>query len=279
MPPEPSPPLVLMVAPNGARRTKVDHPALPITPDEIAREAAVCLEAGATLLHLHVRDADGRHSLDPARYREAIAAVRAEVGLAMAIQVTTEAVGRYGPEEQMACVRALRPEAVSLALREIIPDPDRPEAGSAFLAWLRDEGIAPHYILYTPDEVRQFHTMRARGVVPQVEPFAMFVLGRYAGPGEPVPPSDLLPFLAAHQNACPWALCAFGVEETASLMAAIALGGHARVGFENSLRHGDGRIAVSNAERVAAIAQAARLAGRPLADIGTTRALLAQTAA
>jgi 3-keto-5-aminohexanoate cleavage enzyme len=58
-------PLVVMVAPNGARRTKADHAKLPITPAEIAAEAARCAEAGASILHLHVRADDGGHTLDP----------------------------------------------------------------------------------------------------------------------------------------------------------------------------------------------------------------------
>jgi 3-keto-5-aminohexanoate cleavage enzyme len=58
-------PLVVIVAPTGARRSKADHAGLPITPDEIAAEAARCCAAGATVLHLHVRDEDGAHTLDP----------------------------------------------------------------------------------------------------------------------------------------------------------------------------------------------------------------------
>ena len=82
-------PLVVAVAPNGARKSQQDHPALPITPEEIAREAAACAEAGAAMLHLHVRDAQGRHSLDVEAYRTAIAAVRRAVGQRMILQVTT----------------------------------------------------------------------------------------------------------------------------------------------------------------------------------------------
>ena len=67
-----STPFVVMCAPNGARRTKDDHPALPLTPAEIAAEAERCADAGAALLHLHVRDTAGRHSLSPELYREAI---------------------------------------------------------------------------------------------------------------------------------------------------------------------------------------------------------------
>lgn len=279
MPHDLTAPAVLAVAPNGARRAKADHPALPITPAEIAAEARACLEAGATLLHLHVRDDEGRHSLDAGHYRAAIEAVRAAVGEAMAIQVTTEAVGRYGPEEQMALVRSLRPQAVSLGLRELVPDEAKPAEAAAFFAWLKRERIAPQFILYSADEVALFGRLRGCGVIPQERPFVLFVLGRYLAPEERVQPGGLLPFLAAHEPGLPWALCAFGVAETACLLAALALGGHPRVGFENSLWHGDGALASSNAERVARIADGARLMGRRLADIKATRALLADTAA
>lgn len=268
-----------MVAPNGARRTKADHPALPLTPAELAREAAACREAGATLLHLHVRDGQGRHSLDPEPYRAAIAAVRREVGDGMVVQVTTEAVGMYAPEQQMATVRALRPEAVSLALRELIPDPAEPGPAAEFLRWLRRERIAPHFILYTPEEVAAFQDLRRRGVIPQARPFALFVLGRYVDPVE-VRPRDLLPFLAVHGDgdAAPWSVCAFGPAEAACALAAAALGGHVRVGFENNLHLSDGRLAPNNAALADQIRRGADLLGRPLATIDQTRALLAETA-
>ncbi len=68
------PPPILAVAPNGARRTNTDHPALPMTADEIARTAAECREAGAAMIRLHVRDRNGDHSLDADLYRDAICA-------------------------------------------------------------------------------------------------------------------------------------------------------------------------------------------------------------
>jgi 3-keto-5-aminohexanoate cleavage enzyme len=271
-------PLVLMVAPNGARRTKTDHADLPITPGEIAREAARCADAGATMLHMHVRDEGGRHSLDPDLYRAATLAVRVALGARIVIQITTEAVGRYRPAEQMAVVRALRPEAVSLALAELIPDDADVGEAAAFLAWLQRERIAPQYILYAPEEVARFHDLRARGVVPQRRPLALFVLGRYADRTE-ARPQDVLPYLAAHDADCPWSLCAFGPRESACVLTAAGLGGHVRVGFENNLRIADGRLAASNAELVAQIAAGAHLLGREIADIATSRSFLAETAA
>ncbi|HSK39616.1 MAG TPA: 3-keto-5-aminohexanoate cleavage protein, partial [Arenibaculum sp.] len=112
----------IMVAPNGARRTRADHPALPMTAGELAAAAAACLDAGASMMHVHVRDRAGRHVLDAGLYRDAFAAIRAEVGDRLVLQATTEAVGRYAPAEQMALVEDLRPEAVSMAVRELIPD-------------------------------------------------------------------------------------------------------------------------------------------------------------
>jgi len=270
--------LLVMVAPNGARRTKADHPNLPLTPAEIARAAELCAAAGATMIHVHVRDQDGRHSLDPALYRAAIDAIRQRVGERMVVQITTEAVGRYGPAKQMATVREVHPEAVSLGLTELIPDDRAIDEAAGFLAWLQRERIAPQYILYSPEEVLRFHQLRARGVIPQRRPFALFVLGRYAT-GTEAQPRDLLPYLAAHDPDCPWALCAFGRQEAACVLTAAGLGGHVRVGFENNLWLADGALAASNAQLVEQVSAGARLLGRELADIATTRAFLAETAA
>ena len=272
-------PLIVMSAPNGARRTKTDHPNLPITPDELAAEAVLVADAGATLFHLHVRDEGGGHSLDPDRYRKAIDVVREAVGERLVIQITTEAVGRYGPDEQIAVVRELRPSSVSLAIRELVPSDGEDDLarGRAFFEWLREEGIAPHYILYSADDVHRFETLRAYGVIPQKNPLPIFVLGRYVDPAE-VTPNDLLPFLKEHDEHAHWSICAFGPVECAASLTAIALGGHVRVGFENNLWHADGRLAANNAELIEQVVDGARLIDRPIANIDETRSLLAETA-
>ncbi|RDD61688.1 3-keto-5-aminohexanoate cleavage protein [Ferruginivarius sediminum] len=265
-------PLVIAVAPNGARKTAADHPRLPVTPAEIARESRACLEAGASMLHLHVRDSDGAHTLDPARYRAAIDAVRAEVGDALVIQTTTEAVGRYTPDEQIAAVRALKPEAVSLAVRELMPDAAREPAGTEFLRWCEGEGVMLQFILYDTADLVRFRDLTARGAIPGRRHFVLYVLGRYAA-GQQSQPRDLLPFLCAEgglEN--PWMLCAFGAKETACATTAATLGGHVRVGFENNMLLPDGRRAPDNAALVAAAAEGARAIGRPLAKAADLRA-------
>ena len=269
-------PFAVMVAPNGARRTKADHPALPMTAWDLAEAAVDCVAAGAAAMHVHVRDDDGAHVLDAARYREALAAIRAEVGDALVLQITTEAVGRYAPPEQMAVVRAVRPEAVSVAIREIVPDEAALPATRAFLHEIAAEGIWPQYIVYSAADLERLFILRERDVVPPGPLCALFVLGRYAASGRGSP-LDLVPFLDLWSDRAEpwdsWFVCAFGAEEARAAGAAAALGGHARVGFENNLWTPDGTWASNNAALVVPVAAAARAMGRDLASAQWVRRL------
>ena len=275
-------PAVICVAPTGARRLKSDHPALPLAPDEIAREAAACVAAGAHVLHLHVRGADGAHVLDAGRYREAMAAVRAAAGEDLVIQVTTEAVGRYTRQQQMALVRELQPPAVSVAVRELVPDDAAVPEALAFFEWAADAGVAMQFIVYDAADTRRLVALvagtssSAASTFRQQTPHALFVLGRYST-GQRATPSDLLPFLEAWPSAWPWTVCAFGPNEAACLGDALALGGHVRVGFENNLLRPDGTPAASNAEQVAYVRDVAIRAHRPVATAAQARAVYGLT--
>jgi 3-keto-5-aminohexanoate cleavage enzyme len=265
-------PVVICVAPNGARRTRVDHPALPITPAEIACEAQACADAGATVIHLHVRDDADRHSLEARRYREAIDAIRDRVGDRMLIQVTTEAVGIYQPQQQMAVVRELRPQAASVALRELVPDAAALPAAAEFFDWAHREGVALQFIVYTPQEAGRLADLVRDGFVAQSVPNTLFVLGRYTV-GQQSDARDLLPFLQEWPASWPWSVCAFGDTEAQCMSAAIGLGGHARVGFENNLTRSDGTIALRNADLVDNLRVLAHSAGRRVATIDEARTL------
>jgi uncharacterized protein (DUF849 family) len=246
--------LVVMIAPNGARKGKADHPRLPITLPEIAAEAAACFALGAQALHLHVRDADGRHSLDPQLYLAATDAVRCSVGSKMVVQVTTEAVGKYSPDEQIAVVREVKPEAVSIAVKELIPDSAREAAATELYSWCREMKIGVQHIIYTPEEFRQFLDLSSRSVIPGERHSVIFPLGRYTS-GQESDPAELLPFLRlvgdnGGSDRFDWFVCAFGSAETQALAIAAGLGGHCRIGFENSFANADGSVATGNAERL-----------------------------
>jgi 3-keto-5-aminohexanoate cleavage enzyme len=266
-------PVILAVAPNGARKTKADHPALPMTPDEIAHCAASCVEAGAAMIHLHVRDAKGVHTLDADAYRAAIAAIRDALGDKIVIQATSEAVGVYKPAQQMAMVRDLLPEAVSLSVREIVPDAAHEAEAARFFDWMRKERILPQFILYSADDVARFDDLVARGIVPAGRHLVLFVLGRYTA-GQKSEPADVVPFLTANRESRPWSICAFGAREAACAMAAATLGGHVRVGFENNMLLPDGRVAPDNAALIDLAARGVASFGRPVANAAQARELM-----
>ena len=248
----------IMVAPNGARKTAADHPALPVTLPEIVATATECHAAGAGGLHLHVRDDEGNHSLDAGRYREALAELRRAVP-DMALQITTEAVGRYTPAEQRAAVAEVKPDYVSISLAEILADGDR----AVTMRFYRDcagDGIAVQHILYGPSDLDLMSDVLANDQLADADLQLLYVLGRYTD-GQQSDPADLKPFtdwLRRSGRNDQWAVCAFGSAETACLTAALKAGGKVRVGFENSFWNGDGSLAQSNAERVAEINGIAR---------------------
>ena len=237
---------MIMAAPNGARRGYADHPAIPLTPAEMATCAARLVEARVSVLHLHVRDRDGRHSISPALYREAIDAVRKAVGDRLVIQVTSEAVGQYSPAEQMAMVRELKPEAVSLSLAELCPDEAAEAEAHRFFASLRGIGTWPQYILYSVEDLRRFDRLRRDGFFGEDRPFSLLVLGRYSASleGDPAELRTMLQAVDLSQQ--PWAVCCFGRREHEAMLAAAEAGGHVRLGFENNLTMADGSIASDN---------------------------------
>jgi 3-keto-5-aminohexanoate cleavage enzyme len=265
-------PVVICVAPNGARRNKSDHARLPMSAQELAAEARACQQSGATAIHLHVRDAQGRHSLDPVLYRDAINAIEAATAGNMVVQITTEAVGIFTPAQQIETVMAVCPEAVSVAVRELVPDTLAEAAAGRFYAWAQAKGVGMQHVLYDANDVKRAVALQASGVIPQERPHVLLVLGRYAK-NLTSDPSDLTPMLQVLPPDWPWSLCAFGMTESRCMQAAIERGGNCRVGFENNLQLEQGGIAAGNADLVAQVSEAAKRSERQLGGIEDARAL------
>lgn len=241
---------LIMVAPNGARRGKADHPALPVTIPELVACAKECFAAGAGGIHAHVRGKAGEHVLDAGLYKE----LTAELGIVvpeMAVQITTEAVGLYSPAEQRDLVASVQPKMVSVALREITDEANE-NLTRSFFHECAEAGISVQHILYSAAEVDQLAALIERGTVPKKKLQLLHVLGRYSE-GQQSSPTDLsepLERQKKHRINADWAVCAFGMSETECLLKAMSVGGKARVGFENSIHNADGSVASSNAERV-----------------------------
>lgn len=255
-----SSPILIAVAPNGARRSQQDHAALPITPLELARTAVACAEAGAGMIHLHVRDVKGNHTLEPAAYKPAIKEIEAAVGDRMLIQVSSEAAGIYDAPKQIELMKQLAPHCVSCGLREFVPDESQYETGADFFVGLDNSDTLIQYILYSPEDVRWYETLCRIGVIPGSKHLLLFVLGRYA---TMKPHPDFLDdYVNALKRKSNWMVCAFGEQEHQIMRRAAECGGHARVGFENNLQLPSGALAPDNAALVKVTVQSAHLAGR-----------------
>ena len=245
----------LMVAPNGARKMKSDHPTLPITLDEVVETAIACHAEGADGLHLHLRDAEGGHVLNADMYSHALSVLTAAVP-DMILQITTEAVGIYTPAEQRAIVGSVKPEFVSISIAEMFSDGNH-ESVTQFYRECANHNIAIQHIVYGEDDLNLLKTSLDNGTLAHGGLQLLFVLGRYTE-GQQSSPDDLTLFtdwLKTNNVAADWAVCAFGRNETACLKAALSAGGKARVGFENSFFNADGSIANNNQDRVKEMAQ------------------------
>ncbi|MCY4541865.1 MAG: 3-keto-5-aminohexanoate cleavage protein [Rhodobacteraceae bacterium] len=241
---------LVMVAPNGARRTKRDHPQLPIAVSETVAAARECHEAGAQALHAHVRDARGRHSLDAGRYRELLALMAQSVPNMM-VQITTESAGIYSSEDQRALLAELKPPAASVAIREMLSDGDRVAATKTYRDAM-EAAIGIQHILYDAADIALLQHAYAEDIVPSALGQVLLVMGQY-DERAPARLSDLKPLQRLVAERLPHvdaAVCAFGREETAILRQALRGGWKVRVGFENNLHSSDGSLAPSNAARV-----------------------------
>ena len=264
--------ILIIVAPNGARKTKQDHPKLPITPEELADEVENCVEAGASMVHLHARTAQGDHSLEIEDNLAVYRAVKERLGNKVILQLTTEAVGRYSPQQQMALIKAIKPEAASFALLELIPNIQYEETAKAFFHWLTLCNITTQYIVYSPEQLSYYLDLRDRGILPAKQHHLLFVLGRYHEQLES-DPSDLDPFLdyIEQLNGVRWAVCAFGSKEQQCLLKAASFGGDVRIGFENNLYSKNNELAASNAAQVEELALALQQQGRAIMNVEMAR--------
>ncbi len=251
-----------MVAPNGARLNQTDHRAIPVTVQQTIRTACECRDAGARALHAHVRDTKQRHCLDAVQYRALLDLAQRELGPEFPVQITTEAVDRYTPQQQIELMKTLKPRFASVALREMMTT-DLPERqAQAFYSWAKTNQIGIQHILYEQAElgadsdIARFHSLKNRGVIAADSNAVLVVLGRYtdsrqADVNDAGAVADRL-----SEMQLDWMLCAFGQAETECLVTAALHGGAMRIGFENNRLHANGQIAKNNAERVTALSSA-----------------------
>ena len=225
----------LMVAPNGARPMKKDHPAVPITIFETAETAKACFDAGADGIHFHMRDQKGQHILDSGLCKEALSELQKKVPR-MHLQVTTEAVGRYSPDAMRKLAYDVVPPGISIGIREMIPSRVPSAEDINLYKNLTEAGTKIQHICYEPKDIDLLSELLSLANISSDGTWCMFVIGHYSGivsNPENIPP--FLDKLKKHNINADWAVCAFAKEELSCLKMSINLGGKIRVGFENSI--------------------------------------------
>lgn len=256
---------LLAIAPNGARITKEDLPGIPLSAEEIGLDAKSCQQAGAGMIHLHVRNEKGEHSLNDGLYRSAIQQVKEQTDDQLFIQLTSEAVGKYSPDEQFEMIHHLKPEevaplGVSIGIREI-KQMDELDINEHF-NWMRDNNIYPQLILYNQHDVEIYKNWLEGGILPGNAYPILIVIGKHQVEG--VFDRDII---TDHNfPASSWMVCAFGAQEYSTGKQAAKLGGHIRLGFENNHLLEDGSQAKNNAEIIEQMATHLKSEGEKLAS-------------
>ena len=142
----------LMVAPNGARPMKKDHAAVPITINEIVKTGEACFKAGAEAIHFHTRNNKGEHILDSGLCKETLSELQKKVPK-MHLQITTEAIGKYSPEEMRKLAYDVLPPGISIGIREMIPSRLPKSEDIKIYQKLTEAGTKIQHICYEPEDI------------------------------------------------------------------------------------------------------------------------------
>lgn len=275
---------MITVAPTGAEHSKETVPALPTAVDELVAEAVACEAAGASVVHVHVRDAEHRPTLDLGRVREVVAAVRASTDLV--VQLSTGG-SVHDPLPDRLRVLDAEPDSCSLTLGTVNFGDEVFSNPWGFVVELYREtqrrGIAPEFEVFdlghlaTLQRLLDTEGLPAGGAV-----HADLVMG--VPGGMPGTPAALVACVAAMpEQVTSFAATGIGRTHLPVLAAALAAGGHVRVGMEDTVvwaRGADGPVPVpSNAALVGRAADVARLLQRPPMDAAAARRLVGLTPA
>lgn len=241
---------IITVATTGAFPTKEHNPAIPLTPREIAEDVYACWKAGAAVAHLHMRDDEGKGTMNKEKFKETVELIRSKCDIIL--NLTTSGDLHATDETRMAHLIELRPEMASY------------DAGT--MNWAHS-GIFMNHPLFLE---KLGKTMQEINVKPEIEIFDagmfyntmyylkqgvlkaplhfQFVLGAPGGTAATVENLVYLKGLIPKEST--WSAFGIGAGHMPILYATIALGGNVRVGMEDNVFYAKGRLAKSNAEFV-----------------------------
>jgi uncharacterized protein (DUF849 family) len=265
---------MITVAPTGAESEKDAVPALPVTLDELVSTAIQCQEAGAAVIHVHIRDNEAKPTLDIGRLTDTVRALREVTDLV--VQLSTGGAVTDSFERRLAVLDA-GPDACSLTCGTVNFGADVFMNPWGFITELyaktRELGIVPEFELFDFGHIATLHRLLAElGAPAGGHVHCDLVMGVPGGmPGNA---ATLVQAVAALPPGATWSATGIGRTSLPVLFAALAAGGHLRVGMEDTVSYARGRPVVSNAELVARAAAAAGLAQREAMSPAAARAML-----
>jgi uncharacterized protein (DUF849 family) len=270
--------MVITVAPTGAVPSKTDNEAVPLTPAEIVRDCIDCIDAGAAVLHVHVRDGAGAPVHRRDLYELVISGIR-EVRPDAVICVTTSSRVDADLDARMIALdlaRDLAPDMASLTLGSTNfpsrPNVNPPDQILALLDRMCERNIRPELEVFELGMANTLHHLRHRGVLP--DPTVVNVLLGSLG-SAPAFIGDLAAIVQRLPADAEWAAAGIGIFQRPMVIAAAVMGGNVRTGLEDSPRGSSvvapGTRACTNVDAVRFAVEAARLAGRTIATTEETR--------
>jgi 3-oxoadipate:acetyl-CoA acetyltransferase len=270
-----STPCIITVAITGSVPTKRDNPAVPITVAEQIDSTQSAFEAGATLLHAHVRNDDGTPTSDPSRFALLMEGVR-KYCPGMIVQLSTG--GRSGAGRERGGMLPLRPDMASLSTGSVNFPTRVYENAPDFVEWLSSEmmtyGVKPEIEAFDLSMIFQAAKMANAGRI-QAPLHVQFVMGvKNAMPVD----RDVFEFyISTLKRLAPdatWTSAGIGRDQITVNRWSLELGGHCRTGLEDNVRLDGKTLAPSNAALVRRVVELCPEYGRRPATVAEARSLL-----
>jgi len=265
---------LITVAPTGAESEKSDVPALPVTLEELVQTAKECEAAGAAVIHVHIRDDDARPTLDPARLRDTVRALRESTGLI--IQLSTGGAVTDPYEDRIRVLDA-EPDMCSLTCGTVNFGDDVFMNPWPFMVELyrrtQELEVVPEFELFDLGHIAALHRLLDKHGLPYGGHVHCDLVMGVPG-GMPGDARTLVAAVEALPEGATWSATGIGRTSLPVMFAALSAGGHLRVGMEDTITFAKGRPVTANAQLVERAAQAARLAQRPPMTSQDARGLL-----
>jgi 3-keto-5-aminohexanoate cleavage enzyme len=267
--------LIISVGITGSRITRQQTPYIPISPEEIARSGIEAWKAGASILHVHVRDPKtGLGTQDLSIFKEVVDRILSETDAILCL-TTSGIPGRNLPISERLNPLSLNPELVSFDAGSINMGEhvflNLPEFLEALAKETLERGIKPELEAFEVGMVYTCLRYLEKGLLKPPLHF-QFVLGTTAG--MPATPKSLLHLSEIIPQGSTWSVIGIGPGQLPMAMMGMIMGGHVRVGLEDNIYYSKGVLAKSNEELVDRVVRIAKEFGREVAKPQESRKIL-----